>query len=1582
MAFSPAAKKRKGDNAASVVGSPGAASAQSGAQALSQRAAVGMSPKAPAKKPNSAPIEVFVWLYTKCGSDVFPGFPQTDLFGLRLRREAFPAVDSDILASFKMFLGEKNAENDDYPADLKELKDYERIIISLTQTPKDVEGRRVQTNMPLKEWSVMFWTDEPFHCMRLIADFSWWRAQHRRPADKSPWPDLSTLKMVVNPFVNVSMDGFNTDNITMPMTVNEPSTTLQCSIFESSPPGSSKMVEVRVQVIDQKTVFFAWEGRTFPYRERFDLKRIGREDNVRILPQARTDVSIADNAAFIRDVFKQGVLRDLLVHLVLEESSVPADGPVKELLDEFRGAAAADFEERSLNKWARQQEHLLRSRRLTEGRAQALQRWIPWGAGQKDSVWNQSYDSLRNWLRAHANRYPTRANNASKTEKSLRTFADNCRRLYNRSPASDAGIAVRRCELLRALPGWDTFAEQTSWDSNYQRLQEWLRTHCGAFPDSMGTSSTSPEELRLAGWIQRQRAAYHSVPRRAAGLHDDQQAACAHDHVRRRFSYKRPPIPRTTVDHGPAGGASSPAAPSKCAWASGCAAPPVASFAGLRYCLTHDRILRAERPAVASIADYRDSFFVPHQGSALASVCDQCGSHNFEEERVQRANARTSMLGHFSICCQNGKITPAQIRTLPCPPPELLDILRGTSRTHQAARAALKMYNHAFAFVSYGASCFADQAPGRGPPVVICHGTVYHNSGYLFPRDGDAPTFAQVYLYDHNEAVKARTDNPYHSGINADIVEHLQRMLDRVNPYVHQFRHMRDIVRNHNPTNVQLCISQTEGQDMRRYNKPQTYEPAVVFRSSDGVLHGTRAAAVAAGSETTLTAWFRLNAEPPDGFTPPARSLHYAEVPQFFSWNRSSFSDLATVVHSDGNRQTFYQRRWNDDTSTWENSDVPDYRRACEEQGFANSSDEYARCMEEAARLRSAPALRRLFAMLLLHCELASPVTLWQRFANDLCEDVQRHLSETDSENAALLHVQEALSQAGKTLTDFGLPTPTYHDVAGLQPRDVRRETAYDAEEEWTSARSHRSMMNDAQAIVFDQVADAVIGARPLAVFIDGPGGTGKTFVYKVLPVIPRVAREDLVQHSLLNHPLWRAGVVEVHALTENMRARGDADWQRFLLDIGDGRAPTFPDIHPEAVRLPDNIVAPSHWGPEDLARAIYADIAASAARCVGGDVAAEDLQYFCDRAILTPKNATADSVNVAILREAFPDTTVTYYSVDDVGAASPAERDVWPTDFLNSLTPSGLPPHELALAPGALVMLLRNLDADAGLVNDTEMPLAGAASSSDDAPAFLDEGSEAPPSPAARPRRFARDHGPDDVDEFGPAPPDDASANVVLAPLRQRGAVVDAPAPPETLFQTCAATENDNPSADSAGPMPSTQLRCEAASSSKQRERFTGFFERQRGAHCGMHALNNALGFALLDEGTMEASAHAFIEHAALDGLPQRLRDHMSPSGDYSEAVLAFVLQRCGNSFSLNLNAPVLPQDAMNIFAPNVVGVVVNQNNAHWIAVKAVSGRIWKLDSAPGDGRSVAEPVLCELSDFQKLLRRHPTAYPLLDIR
>ena len=61
-------------------------------------------------------------------------------------------------------------------------------------------------------------------------------------------------------------------------------------------------------------------------------------------------------------------------------------------------------------------------------------------------------------------------------------------------------------------------------------------------------------------------------------------------------------------------------------------------------------------------------------------------------------------------------------------------------------------------------------------------------------------------------------------------------------------------------------------------------------------------------------------------------------------------------------------------------------------------------------------------------------------------------------------------------------------------------------------------------------------------------------------------------------------------------------------------------------------------------------------------------------------------------------------FSVDSVVVDGDIDDDTYPIDFLNSLTPSGVPPHILLLKRGAVVMLLKNLHLKAGLTNGSRL--------------------------------------------------------------------------------------------------------------------------------------------------------------------------------------------------------------------------------------------------------------------------------------
>jgi ATP-dependent DNA helicase PIF1 len=74
----------------------------------------------------------------------------------------------------------------------------------------------------------------------------------------------------------------------------------------------------------------------------------------------------------------------------------------------------------------------------------------------------------------------------------------------------------------------------------------------------------------------------------------------------------------------------------------------------------------------------------------------------------------------------------------------------------------------------------------------------------------------------------------------------------------------------------------------------------------------------------------------------------------------------------------------------------------------------------------------------------------------------------------------------------------------------------------------------------------------------------------------------------------------------------------------------------------------------------------------------------------VAPKNENVNYINTQIQNE-IPGTTTTYKSIDTV--TDPKQTVNYPTEFLNSLEPSGMPPHNLTLKVLSPILLLRNLD-------------------------------------------------------------------------------------------------------------------------------------------------------------------------------------------------------------------------------------------------------------------------------------------------
>ncbi|KAG2684916.1 hypothetical protein I3760_10G098000 [Carya illinoinensis] len=154
------------------------------------------------------------------------------------------------------------------------------------------------------------------------------------------------------------------------------------------------------------------------------------------------------------------------------------------------------------------------------------------------------------------------------------------------------------------------------------------------------------------------------------------------------------------------------------------------------------------------------------------------------------------------------------------------------------------------------------------------------------------------------------------------------------------------------------------------------------------------------------------------------------------------------------------------------------------------------------------------------------------------------------------------------------------------------------------------------------------------------------------------------------------------------MRVRLDLVFSDYVLEVGNGMPPNTVD---ETIKIPNRMLIPYYddsTSLDYLIEDVFHNIHEYSV----------NISIMMNQAILTPNNSYVDEIN-ALLIHRLPGEIQRYYSFDEIIDTS--KQSVM-EDFLNTLIPNRLLPHELLLKKNCPIMLLRNINLSEGLCNRT----------------------------------------------------------------------------------------------------------------------------------------------------------------------------------------------------------------------------------------------------------------------------------------
>ncbi|KAJ2924672.1 hypothetical protein H1R20_g12432, partial [Candolleomyces eurysporus] len=281
---------------------------------------------------------------------------------------------------------------------------------------------------------------------------------------------------------------------------------------------------------------------------------------------------------------------------------------------------------------------------------------------------------------------------------------------------------------------------------------------------------------------------------------------------------------------------------------------------------------------------------------------------------------------------------------------------------------------------------------------------------------------------------------------------------------------------------------------------------------------------------TTLTAFFLANEnDGPAGQL--ARTLTYAQFPQHFVWEKAVLKWKPRTIQTrfaigrmyfmrPTQGKIFYLRTLLtvvkgptsfDDLKSVPGHPVPfpTFYDACIARGLLNDGGEWRICLLEACEIQTGSRLRHLFVTLLLFGTPTHPHLLWNEFKGPISDDlgpriramnIQQPLTLELAANYALFLIDNLLKEGGRSLRDFPhMPRPVYPWLnIEINPL-IAAQLDYDHEQQQEELEERLQQLNAGQRMAYDCIVASIERESGEIYFLQGSGGTGKTFVYNTI---------------------------------------------------------------------------------------------------------------------------------------------------------------------------------------------------------------------------------------------------------------------------------------------------------------------------------------------------------------------------------------------------------------------------------------------------------------------------------------------------